>query len=328
MKISVLGAGSWGTAIACHLARHHKQVTLWARDEKQAQMMQETDCNQHYLPDVTLPKTLKVTANFKEALLANHLLIAVPSHAFSKIIKQLPKDITSMAWLTKGLEPKTASFLSDIALKHLGAQTKLAIISGPSFAKELAHNLPTAITIASNKAEFGQTWQKLIHYQPVRAYQTDDLIGVQIAATIKNVLAIATGISDGLAFGANARAALITRGLTEMSRLGVQLGAEASTFYGLAGLGDLVLTCTDNQSRNRRFGLLVGQGKNIDDALAEVKQVVEGYCNAELIYQLAKKHHTELPICEMVYAILYQQMKPKDAVQTLLNRPPKEEESQ
>jgi glycerol-3-phosphate dehydrogenase (NAD(P)+) len=244
----------------------------------------------------------------------------VPSHAFVETIDKIPNEIKQIAWLTKGLEPKSSRFLSSVVLEK-SPNALIAILQGPSFAKELALGLPTAITLAHNDHSFGQKVQSLIHTPPLRVYLSDDIIGVQLAGAVKNVLAIAVGISDGLGFGANTKAALITRGLNEMARLGAKLNANKATFMGLAGLGDLLLTATDDQSRNRRFGLLLGQGMSTAHALSEIKQVVEGIHNVEQVLALSKSVHIELPICETVSRILNNKISAKDAVSALLNRP-------
>jgi glycerol-3-phosphate dehydrogenase (NAD(P)+) len=329
MKISILGGGSWGTAAAIHLAKNHPQVTLYVRDEAQAKNMRETHENSRYLPGITLPKNLVIESSLQAALKdCTTPIIAVPSHAFSKLLEDICKyhRPTSIAWLTKGLEPKNNNFLHKVLHETVKDTIPFAIISGPSFAKELAKGLPTAIIIASNQEDYAKSLQALFHMPPLRAYLSEDYIGVQIAATVKNVLAIATGISDGLQFGSNAVAALITRGLQEMAKLGLALGAEQETFYGLAGLGDLVLTCTDDQSRNRRFGLYLGQGLSPTEAFEKIGQVVEGTHNCKLVIQLAKQHKLELPIIEMVDKVLENEVNCADAVQSLLTRPAKVQE--
>lgn len=329
MKISILGGGSWGTAVAIHLAKNHPNVCLFVRNEKQAKMMNKMRENERYLPGIALPKNLSVTHHLNDALKDCDLpIVAVPSHAFASIIDDILAitSISKLAWLTKGLSPKGQTFLHQILHEKVASPIPFAIISGPSFAKELAKGLPTAIVIASNNENYGLTLQDVFHTPPLRAYLSKDVIGVQIAATIKNVLAIATGISDGLDFGANAKAALITRGLQEMSLLGEAFGANTQTFSGLAGLGDLVLTATDNQSRNRRFGLYLGQGKSPDEAKAIIQQVVEGEHNCELVLDIAKPHQLSLPIIETVKAILDKKMSCYEAVDALINRPKKNKE--
>lgn len=321
-QISVLGAGSWGTAVAMALAFQGHHVMLWARNIEHIQDMQTHRCNRRYLPDVKFPNELQVTHDLQQALNTPNLLVAVPSHAFSDLIKQISKlPQSGIAWLTKGIDPTTHHLLSVLLAQQFGEQTPMAIISGPSFAKEVAQQKPTALVVAGNQPGICQHWQSLLHSDINRVYTSNDLIGVQLCGAVKNVLAIACGISDGLSFGANSRAALITRGIAEMTQLGLKFGAQAETFTGLAGVGDLVLTCTDNQSRNRRFGLCIGQGKTIHDAAQEVQQVVEGLYNAEQVYALAKSKHIDMPICRAVHYILSGKCSAEDAAKQLLQRP-------
>lgn len=320
--ILIVGAGSWGSAIAIHLARAGEPVILWGHKQAHVHALDTDSENKAYLPGYLFPNNLKVEANLKNALAhAGDILIAVPSHAFKEIVHQLPDDLTEVAWLTKGIEPQEEILLSDVVFSRF-PNAHIAIISGPSFAKEVAQNLPTAITLASNHQPYAQHLHKIFHVPPFRVYFSDDIVGVQIAGAIKNVLAIAVGISDGLGFGANARAALITRGLNEMAKLGVTLGATEKTFMGLAGLGDLLLTATDDQSRNRRFGLLLGKGYSPDQAQSEIKQVVEGRHNAKQVLHLSEKYHLTLPITQAVNDILNNTLNANDAVDALLNRPP------
>lgn len=319
-QIAILGAGSWGSAVAISLANQGHEVWLWARDTKQAQSMQSQRENQRYLPGITLPQTLKVSADLKFCLQFENILIGLPSHAFAQLLSQFPQAPKNLAWLTKGVEAKTHQLLSDLVEQQFGP-IPMAMISGPSFAKEVAQSKPTALVVAANQMQFAKHWQQLLHAGPTRVYTSDDLIGVQVCGAVKNVLAIACGISDGLEYGANSRAALITRGLAEMQALGLALGGKTESFYGLAGLGDLVLTCTDNQSRNRRFGLLIGQGKDKASACASIQQVVEGLDNVAQVHALASKYQLELPITTAVYQILYQNQPAQQAAAMLLSRP-------
>lgn len=319
--IVILGAGSWGSAVAIHLARSGNHVLLWGHDKSHIETLKQTRSNNAYLPGFPFPDTLTLESHLDGAIKkARHILIAVPSHAFKTVLKTLPKKTQQIAWLTKGLEPESDRLLSDVVFEHFpGAE--IAIISGPSFAKEVAANLPTAITLASNSTAYAESLHALLHTPPFRVYFSDDIIGVQVAGAIKNVLAIAVGISDGLGYGANARAALITRGLKEMARLGVSMGAKEKTFMGLAGIGDLLLTATDNQSRNRRFGLLIGKGYSLIDAEKEIRQVIEGRFNAKQVINLAQKHQLNLPICDAVNQLLNNKIEAEQAVKTLFNRP-------
>lgn len=323
-KIAVLGAGSWGTAVAIHLALGGHEVTLWGRDEGQIEAINKTCFNDKYLPKIKLPSNLKATYLLNEATTsADYVIIGVPSHAFADILAKIDKPTNGLVWITKGIDPKTNQFLSDIVQNSYGSNYPMAMLSGPSFAKEVATKLPTALTLASNSPGLQKNIRQLLHFANMRVYCSDDLQGVQICGAVKNVLAIACGISDGLNFGANAKAALITRGLAEMTRLGDKLGAKPETFIGLAGLGDLVLTCTDDQSRNRRFGLLIGRGYNFADALKEIGQVVEGQQNATQVHAFSKKQQVDMPICEAVYKIMQGKFTAKEAVESLMNRPPK-----
>ena len=259
------------------------------------------------------------------------ILIVVPSHAFKALletIKPILQPSHRIIWATKGLEPGTGRLLRDVALDILGNRYPLAVLSGPTFAKEMAAGLPTAISLSSTCETLIDDFARKLHCaRSFRVYKNPDFIGVQLGGAVKNVIAIGAGLADGLGFGANARTALITRGLAELTRLGVKVGAQPETFMGMAGLGDLVLTCTDNQSRNRRFGLALGQGKDVDTAITEIGQVVEGYRNTEEVHVLAEKYGVEMPICEQIYAVLYHGKSPKEAALTLLGRDLKSEKT-
>lgn len=325
-KIAILGAGSWGTAIAVHLANCGHDVMLWAHNPEHVVMMQEQGCNQRYLPSIPFPKGLTAKPDLNQCIdEAEFVIIATPSHAFSKILSRIQSPVCGLAWLTKGLDPETHCLLSELIEKRFGSSFPIAVISGPSFAKEVARFLPTALTLAGNNPSFQTAIQALLHHKNMRVYLSNDLIGVQICGAVKNVLAIACGISDGLGYGANAKAALITRGLAEMTRLGRQLGAREETFSGLAGVGDLVLTCTDDQSRNRRFGLKLGMGMRSAEAEKEIGQVVEGKYNASQVCTLARQHQIEMPICEQVEALLKGEITPQQAVLNLMNRTARQE---
>jgi glycerol-3-phosphate dehydrogenase (NAD(P)+) len=323
--IAILGAGSWGTAVAIHLAKIGHHVLLWAHEPKHVAFMTQLRANPRYLPGIHFPETLTPSSNFVKCLQADYVFIAVPSHAFAELIMQIKHPPSGLVWLTKGIDPQSHQLLSELVSQNFGASYPQAIISGPSFAKEVACFLPTALTLASNDPVYQRKIQQLVHHDNVRVYLSDDLIGVQICGAIKNVLAIGCGISDGLGYGANAKAALITRGLAEMQRLGHALGARAETFLGLAGVGDLVLTCTDDQSRNRRFGLLLGRNFSITEAEKEIGQVVEGKNNALHVCFIAQHHQVEMPICEQINALLQGKISAKQVVQNLMNRPPREE---
>lgn len=327
--IAVLGAGSWGTALAMLLGQNKHHVNLWSHNAKHAASMQQARENSRYLPDLTFPTTLNVNANLETTLKdVNDILIVVPSHAFRQTLETIKPFITSLhriAWATKGLEANSYKLLHQVAREVLGDEISLAVISGPTFAKEVAQGLPGAVTIASTDQTFARDWAHLLHNDHFRAYTGDDIIGVEIGGACKNVIAIAAGIADGMGFGANARAALIARALSEITRLGISLGAQAETFTGLTGLGDLVLTCTDNQSRNRRTGIALGKGKKLDLAIKEIGQVVEGVSTAKEVVALAKKQNIDMPITEQVYNVLYKNVPAEKAVNALFNRTIKSE---
>ncbi|MDP1601949.1 MAG: NAD(P)H-dependent glycerol-3-phosphate dehydrogenase [Legionella sp.] len=325
-KIAMLGAGSWGTAVAIHLAACGNEVLLWGHDPLHIAEMSEKHANQRYLPSIPFPDLLKPTVSLKQCLdEASIIIIAVPSHAFAEILAKIETPPEGIAWLTKGLDPATHCLLSELVFARWGESFPIAVISGPSFAGEVAKFLPTALTLAGNNPTFQKSIRACLHHKNLRVYLSNDVIGVQLCGAVKNVLAIACGISDGLGYGANAKAALITRGLAEMSRLGRVLGAREESFLGLAGVGDLVLTCTDNQSRNRRFGLHLGHGKSAPDAEKEIGQVVEGKYNATQVCTLARHHNVEMPICEQVEALLNNKVTPQQAVFNLMNRTAREE---
>lgn len=324
--IAILGAGSWGTAVALHLAQGGHQVMLWGHNPQHVQRMAKEQCNSVYLPGVAFPDDLTPVASLDECLQqAEYVIIAVPSHAFAELLSQINKAPKGLIWITKGVDPVTHQLLSQLVADRWGADFPVAVVSGPSFAKEVARYLPTALTLAGNNSSYQKKVHKLFHHGNVRVYLSDDLTGVQLCGAVKNILAIACGISDGLGYGSNAKAALITRGLAEMSRLGLCLGAKQETFLGLAGVGDLVLTCTDDQSRNRRFGLLLGQQNSITDAEKQIGQVVEGKHNAAQICAIATKNKIEMPICEQINALLQNKLQAKEAVNNLMSRPAKEE---
>ncbi len=329
-SVSVLGAGSYGTALAFCLARNGNPTLLWGRDQKHIAALAESRQNARYLPGATFPDSLNVESDLAKIVAASRdILVVVPSHAFAALLKTIKPMLTSehrVIWATKGLEPKTGRLLRDVAEDILGTQFSLAVLSGPTFAKEMVAGLPTAISLSSSDETFADEFAAKLHCaKSFRVYKNPDFTGVQLGGAVKNVIAIGAGLADGLGFGANARTALITRGLAELSRLGVKLGAQPETFMGMAGLGDLVLTCTDNQSRNRRFGLALGEGKSVNQAMEEIGQVVEGYRNTEEVHILSKKVGVEMPICEQIFAVLYQGKSAKEAALALLGRDLKSE---
>ena len=328
-SVAVIGAGSWGTALAVLLARNGHRATLWGRDPGHLATLSLDRCNQRYLPGCTFPDHLAVTGDLGMAVAAaDILLIAVPSHAFRDSLSRLQAHLTKppkIAWATKGLECHSSKMLHEVVAEMLGPETPAAVLSGPTFAGEVAADQPTAITVASKDLGFAKEMADLLHNPHFRAYTTEDVIGVQLGGATKNVLAIAAGMADGLGFAANARAALITRGLAEMMRLGLALGGKPETLMGLAGVGDLILTCTDNQSRNRRFGLGLGRGLARDEVAGQIGQEIEGVLTAAVIHSLAKSHQVEMPITEQIYFILHEGLSPSEAVRNLLLRDQKPE---
>lgn len=323
--ITVLGAGSYGTALAIALSRKGAPVYLWAHNAAHVAQMQRERQNSRFLPDISFPHTLFLEANLAQALAKSRdILVAVPSHCFNQVIEQIHPYIQPnhrLIWATKGLERDTGRLLQEVVREILGENLPLAVLSGPTFAKELAQGLPTAIALASDNLEFAQQMQARIHCDKrFRVYINQDMIGVQLGGAIKNVIAIGVGMSDGMGFGANTRTALITRGIAEISRLGCAMGANPATFMGMSGLGDLVLTCTENQSRNRRFGLLLGQGESVDCALRQIGQVVEGFYNTKEAFLLAQKQHIEMPITEQIHQMLFGGKSAHDVAVSLLGR--------
>ncbi|EKF9661665.1 NAD(P)H-dependent glycerol-3-phosphate dehydrogenase [Vibrio cholerae] len=330
VEMTVIGAGSYGTSLAISLARNGANIVLWGHDAEHMARLDADRANHEFLPGIAFPDTLIVETDLQKAVQASRdLLVVVPSHVFGIVLKSLQPHLRAdsrICWATKGLEPETGRLLQDVAHDVLGDSYPLAVLSGPTFAKELAMGMPTAISVASPDAQFVRDLQEKIHCSKTfRVYANSDFIGMQLGGAVKNVIAIGAGMSDGIGFGANARTALITRGLAEMSRLGAALGAQPETFMGMAGLGDLVLTCTDNQSRNRRFGLALGQGKDVDTAQTDIGQVVEGYRNTKEVWLLAKRMGVEMPIVEQIYQVLYQGKDARLAAQDLLARDKKME---
>ncbi|WP_159739496.1 NAD(P)H-dependent glycerol-3-phosphate dehydrogenase [Vibrio atypicus] len=330
ISMTVLGAGSYGTSLAISLARNGANVVIWGHDPEHMARLEADRANHEFLPNIDFPESLIVESDLEKAVQASRdLLVVVPSHVFGIVlnnVKPFLREDTRICWATKGLEPETGRLLKEVANDALGEGYSLAVLSGPTFAKELAMGMPTAISVASPDAEFVADLQEKIHCSKTfRVYANSDFIGMQLGGAVKNVIAIGAGMSDGMGFGANARTALITRGLAEMSRLGAALGAQPETFMGMAGLGDLVLTCTDNQSRNRRFGLALGQGKDVDTAQEEIGQVVEGYRNTKEVFLLAERVGVEMPIVDQIYQVLYQGKDARLVAKDLLARDKKAE---
>jgi len=324
--VAVLGVGSWGTALALLLARNGHAVRLWGHDPEEVAPLRHERENRRYLPGIAFPAALTATADLAEALASVDLaLVVVPSHAYAATLARLRPLLPAaagFAWATKGLE-RDGRFLHQVTADVLGAAWPAAIISGPSFAGEVARGLPTAVTVAATDPAHAARVAALLHGSNLRAYTSSDVVGVELGGAVKNVLAIAAGIADGLGFGANARAALMTRGLAEMTRLGLAAGGQRETFMGLAGIGDLVLTCTDDQSRNRRFGLAIGRGQSAEAACAAIGQVVEGAATVHAALQLARTLGVEMPITEQVDRVLHHGEEPRRAVEILLARDPK-----
>jgi glycerol-3-phosphate dehydrogenase (NAD(P)+) len=322
--ITVLGAGSWGTALAIRLAAHGNDTCLWGHEPDFMQTLATERQNRAFLPDIPFPDGLSVESDLAAALgQSRDLLLVVPSHAFREVLERmlpLLEGHRRIAWATKGLEYGTGKFMSDVLEEVAGTDYPAAVLSGPTFALEVARGLPTALTVASTNPVFANDMATRLHGEVMRIYTSDDMLGVQLGGTVKNVLAIASGITDGLELGANSRAALITRGLAEIIRLGDAMGARRETLMGLAGMGDLILTCTDDLSRNRRLGLALGRGKPLDVAVREIGQVVEGFNTAREVVQLARTWRVEMPISEQVYRVLHEGLTPPTAVHNLLAR--------
>ncbi|HQS37612.1 MAG: glycerol-3-phosphate dehydrogenase [Methylotenera sp. 24-45-7] len=326
-KIAVLGAGAWGTALAMNLSQRH-QVSLWARNAGHVSGMRKARANPLYLGDFKFNDQLAIEDNLSVALEGADLILSVvPTAGFRGILKDIKSLGSSLPiiWAHKGLEPQSAKLPYEVALEELGNTHKWGALSGPSFAAELVRGLPTAVTLAANHADFSNEAAQLIHGANLRVYNTTDVVGVSIGGAVKNVMAIAAGISDGMGFGNNARAAMITRGLTEMTRFGVALGAKTETFMGLAGVGDLILTCTGQYSRNREVGLQLASGKNLDDVLKGLGHVAEGVNTAREVMRRAQSIGVDMPITYEVNQVLTHGKRAQDAVMDLLGRDQKPE---
>ena len=325
MNLTVIAAGAWGTALAVAFSAKHR-VTLWTREEDVAQIMRDQRENTRFLPGHRLPDALLIGDDFNAAVAdAELLVIATPLAGLRPTVRQLRDcaQVKPLIWVCKGIEADTAKLPHQIVAEELGAQALCGALSGPSFAEEVARGLPTAVTLAANQTDFGHRTALALHSHHLRIYANDDLPGVEIGGAVKNVMAIATGICDGLGLGLNARAALITRGLSEIARLGAALGAKPQTFMGLAGMGDLILTCTGDLSRNRRVGLALAAGKHLPQILAELGHVAEGVSTARAVASLATQLGIEMPITQAVDAILHRNEPAASAVEKLLNRDPK-----
>jgi glycerol-3-phosphate dehydrogenase (NAD(P)+) len=297
---------------------------LWGRDAQQLESIARDRVNTRYLPGVSFPPTLAAYTDLKDCVSGvENVLLSVPSHALRETLTALRPLLDNgvrVCWATKGFELSSGRLPHQVAIEVLGADRPMAVLSGPTFAREVGQNLPTAMTIAANDSAFADDLARFLSVDNFRAYTSDDMVGVEVGGAVKNVLAIGAGISDGLGFGANTRIAVINRGLVEMTRLGVALGARQDTFMGLAGMGDLVLTCTDDQSRNRRMGLALASGKSVREAQQEIQQVVEGVLAAKAVHEVSRQTNVEMPICEQIYRILYEDVPPAEAVRALMNR--------
>jgi glycerol-3-phosphate dehydrogenase (NAD(P)+) len=327
--IAVLGAGSWGTALALQLDRSGCQSILWDRDTENVLRIRSTRRNQRYIPDIEIPLSIRLETDCLSAVkAADHILMVTPSHAFAGVIRNIREVLVpgqGIAWGCKGFEPGSGRLLHQVAQELLPPETPLAIVTGPSFAKEVAHNLPTAVTVAGPDPKFTRTMASALHGGRFRAYTSDDMIGAELGGAVKNVMAVATGICDGMELGDNARAALITRGLAEMMRLGAALNAKPETLMGLAGAGDLILTCTGDLSRNRQLGLALGRGKTLEQALKDIGQVVEGVNSSAEVRRLALEHDINMPISEQVDGIIHNGWDPVEGVARLMAREQKAE---
>jgi glycerol-3-phosphate dehydrogenase (NAD(P)+) len=318
MRISILGAGAWGTALAINFSKRHP-VNLWVRDYLQFSEI-ETSKRNPYLPDFLLREEIKLFNDIDAALKnAQLIILAVPTSGLRETLQSIKNTKTPVIWVCKGFETNTAKLPHQVITEELSG-ISFGVLSGPSFAQEVAQEMPTAITLAANDEEFAQAMAEQLHDPRFRIYSSTDIVGVEVSGAVKNVIAIAAGISDGMGFGYNSRAALITRGLAEVTRLGLKMGGQAQTFMGLAGLGDLILTCTGNLSRNRKVGLMLAQNKTLPTILKELGHVAEGVGSTREVYNLAQKLNVEMPIVSAVYQVLYENLTPDKAVELLLDR--------
>ena len=323
MKLSILGAGAWGTALAVALAER-QSVLLWARDAQAISAMQHTRLNSRYLPGIALPESLSLGSDLEQAVQHAQSGVLIIASSFAGLRPMLSRlqglPLPNLVWLCKGFEPDSALLPHQVVRELLGADLPCGALSGPSFALEVARGLPCALTIGSNSEALRQQTVAAVHGAQLRVYSSDDLIGVEVGGAVKNILAIATGIADGLGLGMNARAALITRGLAEITRFGIALGGRSETFTGLAGMGDLILTCTGDLSRNRQVGLALAQGKSLSDIIAELGHVAEGVNSVRSVRHLAQQKQVSMPIVDAVARVLFEQEAPQQAIRGLLAR--------
>jgi glycerol-3-phosphate dehydrogenase (NAD(P)+) len=319
----VLGAGSWGTALAIQFARAGHPAVLWGRVPSHVAALAQARRNERYLPSVPFPDGLEITSDLEAAVAAaEDVLVVVPSHGFRSLLERLvPLPVRRLAWATKGFELATGLLPHQVVVDVFRSGLPTAVLSGPTFAREVGAGLPSAMTIASTNDVYAHRLAESISTDTFRAYTSGDVVGVEVGGATKNVYAIGAGICDGLGFGANTRIALIARGLAEMTRLGLALGGKRETFMGLAGMGDLVLTCTDDQSRNRRFGLALARGATVDEALKSIGQVVEGFNGALAVHRVATRVGVAMPIVEHLNNVLHERLDPREAVAALMRRP-------
>jgi glycerol-3-phosphate dehydrogenase (NAD(P)+) len=327
-KIMVLGGGSWGTALASLLAKNKEEVFFWVRNKEQFKSIKETRENKKYLPNIKIPDTVKVVNSYREAIdICNIVVLAIPSQNIRGLLVEL-KDYLSNSTLvvnvSKGIEQKTLKTISEVC-KEIIPNNPYIVLSGPSHAEEVGKDLPTTVVAASENKNYAKKIQEIFTSNTFRVYTNEDVKGVELGGSLKNVIAIASGISDGLGYGDNTKAALMNRGIIEISRLADKLGADKMTFLGLAGIGDLIVTCTSMHSRNRRAGILIGKGKSVEEAIKEVGMVVEGIYTTEAAFKLAKENNVEMPIVEELYKIIYEGKKAKESVDSLMTRDKKDE---
>ncbi len=331
MKASVIGGGTWGSAMAIHLARLHIETRLWIREKDLYEDMIQSRENKVFLPGYPFPPSVSFFHDLKDAVSqCDIVFIAVPSKFCRQVFIKLAPSLSTeqlLISLTKGIEEVTLKRMSELMEEIFSPHftPRIAVLSGPSFAKEVIESLPTAVVLASKDKKLSKKVQHLISSGSFRVYTSEDIIGIELGGALKNIIAIAAGISDGLQFGTNAIAALVTRGLAEITRLGVKLGAKKETFSGLAGIGDLVLTCTGELSRNRYVGFQIGSGRTMAEVVSRMKMVAEGVTTTLSAQQLAIRENVEMPICEQVYQILYKNKDPKKALQDLMGRELKQE---
>ena len=327
MKFAVIGAGSWGTALAIQLARNGTTY-LWGRKPQHIDEMQKSRKNQKYLPGIVFPDNLIPEKDLEKAISSSDAVLVVsPSHAFAEILEKITPYLQErpLAWAAKGFEPGSGRFLHQVAEDIIGKDHPMALVTGPSFAKDVAEGKPTLVTVASNSDKFARDVAYALYNSQFRVYISHDMIGAELGGAVKNVLALATGICDGMQLGDNTRAAILTRGMAEMMRLGQAMNCKPETLMGLSGLGDLVLTCTGDLSRNRRMGLALGRGQSIEEAKAEIGQVVEGINTADEVVRLAKKYNVDMPISEHVWKVVNGLMTPAEAVKELMSREVRQE---